>query len=254
MGDSRVVTLVAHLSDTHFGGPADARGRAERVLDHVLSLDPAPDLLLVTGDIADHGSPEEYDEARAVLSRWPGRLALGTGNHDVRDAFARGLLDREADGPLDQAVDLSAVRFLLLDSLIPAPEGERVDPGELADGSLAWLDAELASSGLPTFVCLHHPPVEIGVALMDPIRLREPERLEAVLRRHPHHVATLVGHAHTQGATLFAGRPLLIGGGVASTVTLDAEPLPRVWEAAAPSIAFHLLLDDGRLMTHWRSL
>ena len=29
------MTLVAHLTDLHFGGPPDARGRADRVLDHV---------------------------------------------------------------------------------------------------------------------------------------------------------------------------------------------------------------------------
>jgi Icc protein len=249
-----VVTVVAHLSDLHFGGPPDARARADRVLDHVLALDPAPDLLLVTGDVADHGTAEEYAEARAVLSRWSGPVLVGTGNHDVRDAFARGLLGREADGPLDQALDLAGVRVLMLDSLVTAPPGERVDPGELTDGSLTWLDAQLGDDDRPTLVCLHHPPVEIGVALMDPIRLRRPERLEAVLRAHPHVLATLVGHAHTQCATTFAGRPLLIGGGVASTVSLDAEPLPRVWEAGAPTIAVHLVHDDGRVTTHWRAL
>ena len=249
-----MVTLVAHLSDLHFGGPADARARADLALDHVLALDPRPDLLLVTGDVADHGSAEEYAEARAVLGRWPGPLLVGTGNHDVRDAFARGLLDRDADGPLDQVLDLPDARFLMLDSLVSAPPGQRVDPGELTDASLGWLDERLAEDQRPAYVCLHHPPVEIGVSLMDPIRLREPERLETVLRRHPHHVATLVGHAHTQCATTFAGRPLLVGGGVASTVPLDHEPLPKVWEAGPPTIAFHLLHDDGRLTTHWRSL
>jgi 3',5'-cyclic-AMP phosphodiesterase len=248
------VTLVAHLSDLHFGGPPDARGRADRALDHVLSLDPRPDLLLVTGDIADHGFAEEYDAARALLSRWPGPQLVGTGNHDVRDAFAVGLLGREADGPLDQALDLPAARFLMLDSLVSAPPGERVDPGELTDASLGWLDAQLLADDRPTFVCLHHPPVDLGVSLMDPIKLRRPDRLEAVLRAHPHHAATLVGHAHTQCATTFAGRPLLVGGGVASTVPLDAEPFPRVWEAGAPTIAFHLLHDDGRLTTHWRAI
>jgi 3',5'-cyclic AMP phosphodiesterase CpdA len=223
-------------------------------MDHVLALDPAPDLLLVTGDVADHGFPEEYDEARAVLGRWTGARLVGTGNHDVRADFARGLLGREADGPLDQVLDLPGARFLMLDSLVAAPPGERVDPGELADESLDWLHDQLLADERPTFVCLHHPPAEIGVALMDPIRLRRPERLEAVLRAHPHHTATLVGHAHTQGATTFAGKPLLIGGGVASTVPLDAEPLPRVWEAAAPSFALHLVLDDGRVVTHWRSI
>ena len=33
---------------------------------------PRPDVLLVTGDVADHGLPEEYAEARAVLDAWPG--------------------------------------------------------------------------------------------------------------------------------------------------------------------------------------
>jgi 3',5'-cyclic AMP phosphodiesterase CpdA len=249
-----VVTLVAHLTDLHFGGPAEARARADRVLDHLLALDPAPDLLLVTGDVADHGTDEEYAEARAVLDRWPGPLLVGTGNHDVRDAFARGLLGREADGPLDQVLDLPDARFLMLDSLVTAAPGERVDPGELTDASLAWLDERLSEDGRPAYVCLHHPPVDIGVSLMDPIRLREPERLQAVLEKHPHHAATLVGHAHTQCATTFAGRPLLIGGGVASTVPLDAEPFPRIWEAGPPTIAFHLLHDDGRVVTHWRAL
>ena len=249
-----MVTLVAHLTDLHFGGPPAARARADRTLDHLLALDPAPDLLLVTGDIADHGAAEEYAEARAVLGRWPGALLVGTGNHDIRDEFARELLGREADGPLDQVLDLPAARFLMLDSLITAPPGERIDPGELTDATLAWLDERLAEDDRPAYVCLHHPPADIGVSLMDPIRLREPERLAAVLERHPHHAATLVGHAHTQCATTFAGRPLLVGGGIASTVPLDAEPLPVVWEAGAPTIAFHLIHDDGRLTTHWRAL
>ena len=73
-----MVTLVAHLTDLHFGGPPAARARADLALDHLLALDPAPDLLLVTGDVADHGYAEEYAAARAVLSRWTGPLLVGT--------------------------------------------------------------------------------------------------------------------------------------------------------------------------------
>jgi Icc protein len=251
-----VVIQVAHLSDTHFGGPARARQRVELVLDHLLAMDPLPDLLLVTGDIADHGEPEEYAEAREVLDRWTGLRLLGPGNHDVRTHFARGLLDREVhrDDRLDQVLDLPAARFLMLDSLVGTSPGERIDHGELSEATLAWLDARLSEDPRPTYVCLHHPPVEIGVRLMDPIRLRDAEAFAQVLQRHPHHVATLVGHAHTQGASMFAGRPMLIGGGVASVVTVDSEPLLRVWEGALPSFALHLIDDKGRLTTHWRSL
>jgi hypothetical protein len=89
---------------------------------------------------------------------------------------------------------------------------------------------------------------------MDPIRLVDGDALAEVVGRHPQVVATLVGHAHTMGATTFAGRPLLIGGGVVSTVTADAEDLPTLWYDAPPSFALHLVDDDGRVTSHWRAL
>jgi Icc protein len=248
------MSLIAHVSDTHFGGPADARARAEAVLAHLLALEPRPDVLLVSGDVADHGLPDEYAEARTVLDAWPGPTLVGTGNHDVREAFARGLLDTEATGPLVQALEAPDFRILMLDSLVPAQDGVRIDHGELGDDQLDWLDSRLAADDKPAFVSLHHPPVDIGLGLMAPILLEQPEPLELVITKHPHVVATLVGHAHTACATTFAGRPLLIGGGCASTIPLDNEPYPVVWEAGPPTMAFHLLHDDGRLTTHWRAL
>ena len=247
--------LIAHVSDTHFGGPPDARARAEAVLSHLVRLDPLPDVLLVSGDVADHGLPAEYAEARAVLDTWPGPKLVGTGNHDVREAFARGLLDVEiVPGPLVQVLESADFRMLMLDSLVPARDGRRIDHGELSPMQLEWLDEQLDRDDKPAFVSLHHPPVDLGLGLMAPILLKEPEPLELVIMKHSQVVATLVGHAHTACATTFAGRPLLVGGGCASTVPLDDEPLPVVWEAAPPTLAFHLLHDDGRLTTHWRAL
>ena len=249
-----MTTVIAHVSDTHFGGPPDARARAERVLAHLIAMDPWPDALVVSGDVADHGFAEEYAEAREVLDAWPGPKIVGTGNHDVRTEFARGLLDREGDGPLLQVLEAATFRIVMLDSLVDARDGQRIDHGELSAEQLTWLEVMLQSDPTPSFVVLHHPPAEIGLELMAPILLHDPEPLERVLRGHDHVVATLVGHAHTACATTFAGRPLLIGGGSASTVTMDAEDVPRVWEAAPPSLALHLMHDDGRLTTHWRAL
>jgi hypothetical protein len=91
---------------------------------------------------------------------------------------------------------------------------------------------------------------------MDPIRLLDGDDLAAVLDHHPYVIATLVGHAHTMGTTTFAGRPLLIGGGVVSTVTGDAEPVDTLWYAAPPSFALHVIHDETppRITTHWRAL
>jgi len=245
---------VAHLSDTHFGNRPEAGPRAAAVLDHLLAMEPRPDVLVVTGDVADHGLEAEYVEARAAFARWEGPLIVGTGNHDVRPTFAEVLLGRTGEAPLDRALTVGGFRFLMLDSLVPAPAGQRIDHGVLEPSTLAWLDSELAASDLPTFVGLHHAPVLVGISLMDSIQLRDPELLEEVLARHPHVVAVLVGHSHTACATTFAGRPMLVGGGVVSTVSLDAEPLPPVWVDAPPSFALHVVDAMGRLTTHWRAL
>jgi 3',5'-cyclic AMP phosphodiesterase CpdA len=242
--------VIAHVSDTHFGNEAqDPSARNAAVMDHLLAMSPRPDVLVVTGDVADHGLPEEYVEARAWLDRWEGPLAVCPGNHDVRDAFVAGL------GIGSRTVEeVAGVRFVMLDSLVDADETGRVDPGRLGDDQLAWLDARLAEDARATYVCLHHPPTTIHLGLMDPIRLLDGDALAAVLARHPHVVATLVGHAHTMCATTFAGRPLLIGGGGVSTVTADAEAQPTLWYDAPPSFALHLVGDDGRVTTHWRAL
>src|SRR4051812_19074233 len=251
------MTVLAHVSDTHVGNAVqDPAARMAAVMDHLLAMSPRPDVLVVTGDVADHGLPHEYAVARRWLDRWPGPVAVCPGNHDVRDAFVAGL-----GVAARSVVDAAGFRFVMLDSLVDAVDGQRVDEGRLGDEQLAWLHEQLAGSGIPAFVCLHHPPTTIGLELMDPIRLVDGDALAAVVDHHPHVVATLVGHAHTMGATMFAGRPLLIGGGVVSTVTAAAEQLPVIWYSAPPSLALPLV-DEAestgaavpRVTTHWRAL
>jgi 3',5'-cyclic AMP phosphodiesterase CpdA len=243
--------VVAHVSDTHFGNDVqDPAARAAAVMDHLVAMSPRPDVLVVTGDVADHGLAHEYADARAWLDRWPGAVAVCPGNHDVRSAYVDGLgIDAR------MGVEHAGYRFVMLGAWVDAVAGERVDEGRLGAEQLAWLDRQLGASDDPVFVCLHHPPTTIGLELMDPIRLTDGDDLAAVLDHHPHVVTTLVGHAHTMSATTFAGRPLLIGGGVVSTVTADAEQVDTVWYDAPPSFALHLVDEvPPRVTTHWRVL
>jgi 3',5'-cyclic AMP phosphodiesterase CpdA len=248
------VFTIAHVSDLHIGGRPEAVDRAERVLRHVVAMDPAPDVLLVTGDIADHGELGEYATARELLSAWTGRLLVGTGNHDVREPFAAVLLGSRSNGPLDQVLEVGGHRFLMLDSLVPAVDGVRQDHGRLAPDTLRWLDRELGASDRPTFVAFHHPPTTVGIEPADAMQLHNGADLDPVLNRHPHVVAVLVGHNHTMCATTFAGRPCLVGGGVVSGLSLDQEPMDHIWLDAPPSLAIHLVAADGRLTTFWRAL
>ena len=139
--------------------------------------------------------------------------------------------------------------FALCDSTIPAH-----DDGYLADETLAWPGrrATAADPATPAFLVLHHQPVLLHTVTSDVIRLSGEDRLAAVIGRHPQVVAVLCGHAHSAAATTFAGRPLLVAPGVVATSALPWEERDRADLTAPPAVAYHVLGDDGRLITHYR--
>ncbi|WP_410623188.1 metallophosphoesterase [Amycolatopsis sp. cmx-8-4] len=245
--------IIAHLSDLHLD---DGPRAEERVAVVMAYLDgPAVAAVVVTGDIADHGAAAEYARA-AELLKHPAPVLVCPGNHDVRAQFRTGLLDQPAsDDPIDYAREVDGVLFAMCDSTIPGRGA-----GHLADETLAWLDGVLSGGDGPAFVAFHHPPVEVGLPLVDGIRQMGEERLAAVLARHPRVVALLAGHVHTGASTTFAGVPLRIAPGVVSGSLLPVEPGgDRGWDEGGPleydrppSLLLHVLHDDGRVTTHHR--
>ncbi|MFI1913342.1 metallophosphoesterase [Nocardia sp. NPDC020380] len=242
---------IAHVSDLHLDTGPRATRRAERVLDYLRDMAHRLDVVLVSGDIADHGAAAEYDQARALL-KLPCPVLVLPGNHDIRSAFRVGLLDESAaDDEVNRIVRAPGAVFMLCDSTIPGS-----DEGLLSDRTLTWLDEALtAETGdLPVFVCFHHPPVELHTPFVDRVRQFGAERLAELLPRHPQVVALLCGHAHVAAVTTFDGIPLCVGPGVASTVPLPFEGRADVDYELAPGLAFHILDDQRRLVTHFRTL
>ncbi len=247
--------VIAHLSDVHIGATAESAGRCDAVMRYLDALPGDLDAVLVTGDIADHGLPAEYEAAAKLLtSRHP--IVIGPGNHDRRPEFRRFLLGEEpaggpAEGPVNQVLHTGRAVYAMCDSSIPGR-----DDGHLDDETLDWLEGVLDGADQPVFVAFHHPPVTLQSPPIDAIRLHETGRLERLLAGRAGVPAVLVGHSHMAAATTFAGWPLLVGGGVVSTLKLP-------WEGAVsfatgisydqpPMLAFHVLDDDGRLTTHYR--
>ncbi|GGY18191.1 MULTISPECIES: metallophosphoesterase [Streptomyces] len=242
---------IAHVSDLHLDDSPRATERAERVMSYLRDLPGPLDAVLVTGDIADHAAPQEYQQAKELFAL-PYPVLVLPGNHDRRAPFRTGLLDGKPDDEeLNQVVRTKGATFLLCDSTIP----DR-DEGLISDRSLAWLDGALSAEAddRPVFVCFHHPPVTLHTPYVDRLRQFQEARLAEVLVRHPQVVALLCGHAHTAAATTFAGLPLLVAPGVASTVPLPFEGRDTVDHELAPGLAFHVLDDRRRLVTHYRAL
>ncbi|WP_336209257.1 metallophosphoesterase [Nonomuraea sp. LPB2021202275-12-8] len=231
--------VFAHISDIHIGGSEASADRARLVMRHLSTL--RLDAVVVTGDIADHALAEEYETAAEILSS-DVPLIVCPGNHDSVPVFEKLI------GPANQVLRLDEVTIALADSSVPGQPH-----GYLADETLAWLDEVLSERpGVPAFVGMHHPPVDLGIPYVDQIKLVEPERLEAVVRRHPHVAGVLVGHAHTGVSTTFAGVPLVIAPGVISTclTTVETDGFPLDYELP-PAFALHFF-DGERLVTHFR--
>lgn len=242
--------VFAHLSDVHIGATAETAERTAAVMRFLDALPHDLDAVLVTGDIADHGLVEEYEVAAKLLaSRHP--VLVGPGNHDVRAEFRRVLLGVDGDGPVNQVLRTERAVYAMCDSSIPGEHSGRID-----DETLAWLESVLDGTDLPVFVAFHHPPVTLHSPMLDGIRLHRAEPLESLLAGRGNVAAVLTGHAHTAAATTFAGRPLLVAGGVVSTLRLPWEG-GTDWDgcldyALPPLISFHVLDDAGRLTTHHR--
>ncbi len=241
--------VFAQLSDTHLDGGQPRADRVRAVMASLAGGRSPLDAVLVTGDVADHGLPSEYEQARTLLTGpWP--VLICPGNHDDRAAFRRVLLGSEGDTPINQVHRMAGAVIAACDSTIPGN-----DDGYLTDETLAWLDMELGvDPATPAFVVVHHQPVPLHTEASDVIRLSGEDRLAAVIERHPQVVAVLCGHAHSAAATMFAGRPLLAAPGVVSTGALPWEERDSADMQAPPAVAYHVYGDDGRLTTHYRSI
>jgi 3',5'-cyclic AMP phosphodiesterase CpdA len=89
-GSVAPLTLLAQLSDPHVfaatGDPAAADALAAAVRD-VRALRPAPDAVLLSGDLAADGRPEEYARVRELVAPLAMAVHALPGNHDDRAAL-----------------------------------------------------------------------------------------------------------------------------------------------------------------------
>ncbi len=250
--------IIAHVTDLHATsvsrlalGLVNTNDLMRRALAVIAALDPRPDLILVSGDIAHGGDPEGYGEASEALRSCEIPAFCVPGNHDTPQGFRSFLAmigqDNGHAPKLCGMIDCGAVRVIGLDSTLP-----HSGAGGLCDATLEWLDATLASAPTrPTLLMMHHPPFSCGVSYMDTIRLcGGAARLEEIAGRHPQILALLCGHHHRDIATLVGGRPCYVTPALAYQVSLALDAaVPGSW-IMEPS-AFRLLRWDGtRLISH----
>ncbi|TMK58034.1 MAG: phosphodiesterase [Actinobacteria bacterium] len=246
--------LIVQLSDIHIGGSEDGKDpmpRVEAVIEAVRSLPNAPDAVLVSGDLTDHGTAKEYEVIRAMLGRLELPLYVLPGNHDDRGRL-RATFDLPGEGeePIRYSVDVGELRVVLLDSNVPGR-----DPGAYDDERLSWLDAELAAEPeRPTLLAVHHTPLATGILEWDAINLevRDREALGAVVARHPQLRAIVGGHLHRVAVSALGGCPVLSAPSAYLQVRPNFERDEVTW-IDPPGFAIHALR-DGELTSQVESV
>ena len=257
---SQKPVFIAQISDLHIKRPgAMAYGRVdtakalERCVAALNEFAPAPDFVVISGDLADTPTAEEYDHLRRLLGPLKLPFASIPGNHDSREMMRAALPASsyaQSSGPLDQRIEIAGIDLLLLDSSVPGKPH-----GQLDSTTLEWLDTALASSPQrPALLFLHHPPFKAGILHMDRQNLFNADALALIVRRHPRVRLVATGHVHRATLTMFAGVPATICPAPNHAVDLDlAELREPSFKVEPPAFHLHAWFPGegfGSLVTH----
>ncbi|MGV0878901.1 metallophosphoesterase [Martelella sp. FLE1502] len=247
--------LIAHLSDFHVFADSpetslvrrDAPEAARKVVADLAAFTPAVDAVMLTGDLTDCGTAEDYELLEDILAPLKVPIFVVPGNHDRREtmrAAFRSRLPFPATGFLNYEAEFAGLRIIALDTLI---EG-RVE-GRLASESLDWFeDALRHASGMRTIVLLHHPPFPSGITGLDEMALGEgAERFAEIVASCAGKLSILAGHIHRPYQAFWNGAFCAVAGSPAFQVALDLRPgAPEPGTVAEPySYFIHRLSETG---------
>ena len=221
---------ILQISDFHLRGDGKLSFRVvdtvkclETAVKHLSALQQKPDMMVITGDLADSGDEHAYHMLFNALSSLKIPTYAIPGNHDRRDRM-RSILkgwcpeNLETAPYLCYAVEQNGLRFLMMDTMSQGSHSGHI-PELCAD----WLERELQShADVPTLLFMHHPPFLTAMGAMD-----EPyenvERLHSILAKAPW-VRLCCGHMHRPIFTQWAGIPALSAPSASMQIDLDLSP------------------------------
>ncbi len=231
---------IIQLTDTHLmpsgivvNGVDPERQLRAAVADIVEKHSDA-DLLVMTGDLCNHGDPEAYAILKDILAAVPFEIRLMLGNHDDRRNFVAAFPDqpRDDNGFIQSFIDTDAGRLMFLDSHEAGVIG-----GIYGDDRLEWLERTLATAGdLPVTVFIHHPPMDTRIAHFEHIGMHDDGAIMQRLHRHAPGVRHIVfGHIHIPLAgTTAEGIAYSAGQACSHRFITDVDSPTPLWTGGNP--------------------
>ncbi len=251
--------LIVQITDMHvskpgklFGKHVDSRATFERCVSRALSLNPNPDLVILSGDLAETGAPEEYDFIASQISRFTCPVLAVPGNHDIREAMLAKIPDsvtKQTGGHLSFVREDFPLRVIGLDTIVP----ETVH-GEICEERLSWLRESLAKDlTKPALIAMHHPPFSTGIVAMDNYGIKHGlEEFKAIIAEYADRIAAIVcGHVHRTVVANLSGVPALIAPATSFPFELDLGGKPSLlFVQEPPQFLVHHWSKETGLVSH----
>jgi 3',5'-cyclic AMP phosphodiesterase CpdA len=228
----KIMLTIAQITDLHVTTDKDPLNQARnadrlrQVLKSIHALVPRPAAIIASGDLADHGTPEEYEALKDILREAQIPIHFGLGNHDRRQTFRAAFsgVPVDANGFVQYAVEIAGLRLVMCDTLEEGAEG-----GGFCEARAAWLKQTLDDApGMPTLVVLHHPPIASGIQWMDePPGTAWMSRLALAIRDRKQILTLACGHMHRAYHGLFAGQLVSVSPASSIQLTLNLSPVDK---------------------------
>jgi 3',5'-cyclic-AMP phosphodiesterase len=140
---------IVQISDPHVPADGflfdrvDACARVQASVGMIAAAGCSPDVLVLSGDVADRGEAAAYIRLRpvidAALERFAAKLLVAPGNHDDVALLRAHLLAREpTSGPLDEVLRVGGLRLIGLDSSVPGEVHGELDDAQLDALADSW--------------------------------------------------------------------------------------------------------------------
>ncbi|MEM1276598.1 MAG: metallophosphoesterase [Pseudomonadota bacterium] len=199
------VTDLHLRTDQMKGASQDPMGSFKRALADISKRHSEADLMVLTGDLTEHGEAVCYQMLRRVLEEVEIPTALLIGNHDDRMQFSYVFPEAiDGEGFVQGARDLPLGRALFVDTSEPG-----CHYGTLCDLRLAWLEAELSATAGPFWIFMHHNPIPTHLKLIDRIMLQDRDGFRELIKRFRTKIAYIFhGHLHLPMSGSLAGVPV----------------------------------------------
>lgn len=190
------VIEILHITDCHLSADTsnellgvNTLDSLDAVLAQAVADQISPDLIMVTGDLAQDGTEEAYRCLQDRLSDYHCPKYWFAGNHDHRPSM------QEAVGQgseLTKVVRIGRWQIIMLDSLVPGSVFGRLQQSELDVLEQALKERP----DLHTLVSLHHHPIDINSAWLDGIGLHNRDEFWQIIDRASNVKVVLWGHIH----------------------------------------------------------